>query len=155
MESMTINISVSFSIWCFIIASGLVVLLWSRVPPLVEFVIPVLVEVHEVIEFCIVVFIPGLVHEVVKFITAVEIATSFTWARRNFNNITFTGGGVEDDLLLTFSSCSTAVRVFFREGFECAASYDIVFSSNSEGVVGRSVWAAVFILVVFVVWADI
>ena len=62
---MTINISVSFSIWCFIIASGLVVLLWSGVPPLVEFVIPVLVEVHEVIEFCIVVFIPGLVHEVV------------------------------------------------------------------------------------------
>ena len=103
----------------------------------------------------LVIIFVGSVHEVVKFITAVEIATSFTWARRNFNNITFTSCGVEDDLLLTFSSCSTAVRVFFREGFECAASYDIIFSSNSKGVVGRSVWAAVFILVVFVVWADI
>ena len=55
-------------------------------PPGVEFCIPVLVETKEVVILSVICIIESLVHEVVKFITAVEVTASFTWAGRNIIN---------------------------------------------------------------------
>ena len=52
-------------------------------PPGIEVVIPVVVEVLEAIVLTIVVVIECLVHEVVKFITTVEVTTTFTGAVRS------------------------------------------------------------------------
>ena len=50
------------------------------VPPGIEFVVPVLVELQETIVVSIVEFVVSSVHEVVQLITAVEVTASITWA---------------------------------------------------------------------------
>ena len=63
----------------------------GAVPPVVERLIPGIIEFHEGSIFRIVMFIVSSVHEEIKFITTVEVTASFTWAKySNFNNITDT-----------------------------------------------------------------
>jgi hypothetical protein len=50
------------------------------VPPRVEALVPVFIELLERRILHIVVVIEGFVHEVVQFIAAVEVAATFTWA---------------------------------------------------------------------------
>ena len=52
----------------------------DSVPPVVEVVIPFLVELQVGIEVVVIHFIVSSVHHVVHLITAVEVTTSFTWA---------------------------------------------------------------------------
>ena len=59
---------------------SIVITLRGRMPPLVEFTVPGFVEFHEAVILVIIGFIEGFVHEVVEFITAVEVTTSFTRA---------------------------------------------------------------------------
>lgn len=98
--------------------------------------VPVFVEGHECFILSVIVVVEGSVHEEVQFVTAVEIATSFTWAWLFRNNGTVSIQNVESNIQFVNFWLSTA-----SSSFNIATSNNVIFSFNSIRVSIVSVWA--------------
>ena len=86
----------------------------DSVPPVIEVIIPVLVELHIGRVAGVIHFIVSSVHHVVHLITAVEVTAAFTWALLDL--VACSGGWVP-----LLGLISTAVRSLVNGGMHAAS----------------------------------